>query len=285
MNRKISRRKFLKWGLASAVTAAIGGSSYTIWGERFWYETVPIELQLKRLPLVFDGIRIAHISDLHLGFFYNLNQLNHVVDKLNALGADLICFTGDLFDSRVEHEKETSHLLSQLQAPLGKWACLGNHDYQAKVKSVKPVLINGGFRVLQNENERITMRGSSFTLAGLDDSLVGRPNLKATIKGIQPNECTILLSHESSVADQAVHYPIDLMLSGHSHGGQVRLPLIGAVFTPEMGDKYVMGHYMLDRIPSSPLHVYTNRGIGTTHLPIRFLCRPEITLLTLRAQS
>ncbi|MCR8643888.1 metallophosphoesterase [Paenibacillus sp. N1-5-1-14] len=285
MKRKLSRRQFIKWGFGATAAAAIAGGSYAIWGERFNYETKKVELPCKRLPSSLDGLRVAHISDTHLGFFYNLDQLKPVVEKLNALEPDLICFTGDLFDHIVENAKECSALLRTLQAPLGKWACLGNHDYEAKVRAVKSVLTEGGFRVLQNEHERIRAGagGDFLTIAGLDDSLVGRPNMKATLHNMDSQAFTILLSHESGVADQALEYPIDLVLSGHSHGGQVRIPLVGAVFVPQMGDTYIMGHYMLQRDQSPPLHVYVNRGIGTTHLPIRFLCRPEITLITLRS--
>lgn len=115
-------------------------------------------------------------------------------------------------------------------------------------------------------------------IAGIDDALLGKPDLPRAISGIAEDTCTILLAHEPDIADEAARYPIDLQLSGHSHGGQIRLPFIGEVLTPRLGSKYPDG---LQRVKNSNLQVYTNRGLGTTILPIRFLCRPELTVLTL----
>jgi len=113
---------------------------------------------------------------------------------------------------------------------------------------------------------------------------LGKPNLEQTFNNTDPNSFTLFLAHEPDYADQTVDYRVDLQLSGHSHGGQIRLPIIGALITPPGGKKYVHGLHTFD-IPSDTRMVYTNRGIGTSHIPVRFLCRPEITVLTLRRKQ
>ncbi|UJF35916.1 metallophosphoesterase [Paenibacillus hexagrammi] len=124
--------------------------------------------------------------------------------------------------------------------------------------------------------------GETIQIAGVADLLTGKPNLDLALEGSDSNGFTLLLAHCPDFAEQARKKPVHLQLSGHSHGGQVRLPIVGALSKPLGAKKYVMGLY---EVPNSNLHVYTTRGIGTTFLPIRFLCRPEITVITLQVQN
>jgi predicted MPP superfamily phosphohydrolase len=281
-NKPITRRSFLKRGLfAMAGLLASAGlvSTYASYVEPRWYEIKRIKLTFPRLPESFRGTRIVHFSDVHLGHHFDLQNLRVVITTIMGENPDLICFTGDLFDSSIsEDPDQTSELLSQLKAPLGQWSILGNHDYYVGSLKTKALLKKGGFTTLVNEHTFLNKGRDSIRLIGVDDMWNGKPNLALALKGAKSSAFSLLLSHAANFADTAAQHPIDLQLSGHSHGGQVRLPIVGAVTTPPYGDKYVMGHY---QVKGSNLQVYTNRGVGTTSLPIRFLCRPEITVITL----
>lgn len=131
----------------------------------------------------------------------------------------------------------------------------------------------------KNSRYEVVQKGTnSLILAGVDDQMEGKPDIHSALKRTSSNRCTLLLSHCPDYADEIKELPIDLQLSGHSHGGQIRFPLLGELSTPPYAQKYVQGLY---QISDSALQVYTNRGIGTTILPIRFLCRPELTVIEL----
>jgi len=169
-------------------------------------------------------------------------------------------------------------LLAQLQSPLGSLAVLGNHDVLSDPERIVRALETRGIPVLRNRSTAFARAGARLWFAGTDDVLEGHANLPLTLQGIPPEEPVILLAHEPDFAVHAARFPVDLQLSGHSHGGQIRLPLLGAPVLPPLARRYPWG---LHRIGG--LTLYTNVGIGTIALPVRFLCPPEITLITLRA--
>lgn len=282
----ITRRSFLRKTLyAGAAFLAAGGftSAYAFQIEPRWIEIKRIRLSFERLPEAFHGIKVVHFSDVHIGQHFNLEHLHVVSDLINKQQPDLLCFTGDLFDFTVSEDAvSTGEMLAKLQAPLGKWAVLGNHDYYTGAKETTAILQKGNFATLVNQHARIRLGEAELQIAGVDDITRGKPNIKAALNGADPNQFTLLLSHSANYADEAVKEHVDLQLSGHSHGGQVRLPFLGAPVTPPNGDKYVMGHYV---VQDSRLQVYTNRGIGTSILPVRFMCRPEITVITLERRK
>jgi predicted MPP superfamily phosphohydrolase len=279
---RISRRAFLKKILIAAGSAAAVGSLggvYSFFGERYWLQVKNIELSYRHLPEAFAGVRVVQFSDTHLGRFYSYRHFTDVITTINRLQPDVLCFTGDLFDAMYgKASQDCVPFLSQLKAPLGKWAVLGNHDYRSNARTVSAILAEGGFTVLVNDHHAIEKDGQRITIVGTDEMLHGHPDIRRALRGVEADDFTLLLAHEPDFADIAGLYPIDLQLSGHSHGGQVRLPLIGPLSRPEYGAKYVDGLYA---VPQSKLQVYVNRGIGTTLLPFRFLCRPEITVFTL----
>jgi predicted MPP superfamily phosphohydrolase len=170
-------------------------------------------------------------------------------------------------------------LLGELRAPLGVFGILGNHDDSADPRVVTRSLEAHGVTVLRNFNLRIETRGERLWIAGVDDVLTGNAQLGQALQGIPADGATVLLAHEPDFADSVASQAVDLQLSGHSHGGQVRFSLLGAVYLPPMARKYPYGLNQIGR-----LKVYTNRGLGTTFLPARFGCPPEITLLTLRSE-
>lgn len=285
MKPKMTRRSFLIKGMytvAGLFLTPVASYSYARYAEPGWLAVKQVTLTLKRLPAAFDGIRIVQFSDVHLGFHYTVEQLGKLAQRIQSFQPDLICFTGDLFDySTGQDDGPTAQVLSKLKAPLGKAAVLGNHDYYGKEqKKIMDILSKGGFTVLMNDSIPIQRGTSRLWLSGVDDMLEGKADLAAALKKTAAQEeCVILLSHCPDFADTTLKYPVDLQLSGHSHGGQVRLPFYGHLYAPDCGQKYVDGLYTLG---DGKLQVYTNRGIGVSVYPIRFWCRPELTVLTLR---
>lgn len=205
---------------------------------------------------------------------------------VNDLRPDLIVLTGDFvsepFLSR-DRERAASaaepcaKLLRQMQAPYGRWAVLGNHDVNTVPDRITDSLRSQGIQVLINQSVPIEGNGARFWLGGVDDELERQPDLDGTLRNIPSDECVVLMAHEPDYADHVTNHPVDLQLSGHTHGGQVRLPFLGPLYLPPLGRKYVWGLYKIGE-----LTLYTNQGLGTVNLPVRMNCPPEITLLTLR---
>lgn len=280
---KMSRRSFLKRSLL------VGGSvlalpplsyGYATWVEPRWLQVERITLSFPTLPEAFKGLRVVQFSDLHVGFHLNMKQLSHVVEVIQAERPDIVCFTGDLVDYEVgPYGQEMQKILRTLTTTYGCYAVLGNHDYYGNVDEVAEVLEEGGFHCLRNKGMRIQKGNQSIWIAGIEDMWEGKPDLKAALKSAKKEEWVLLLSHAPDFADIAAAQPIQLQLSGHSHGGQVRLPILGPMASVPYGVKYPAGLYHVGANKS--LTLYTNRGIGVSVQPIRFMCRPEITVFTL----
>jgi len=280
----MNRRTFLSYIFKTAAAIASVGTlttGYSIFGEPHWIQTKHVSLVLPNFPAAFSGMKMVQFSDVHLGNYFKMSRFAELVTRLNQLKPDLLCFTGDLFDDHQGHPSEdVIPLLQQLEAPLGKLAVLGNHDYRLGRQRITDLLTRGGFTVLNNSQGIVEREGVKIRVAGVSDMIFGKPNLQEALRRGKELSFTLLLVHEPDFADIAANFPIDLQISGHSHGGQVRLPFLGgSLSAPEFGRKYIQGLYT---VANSKLQVYTNRGIGTTLLPIRFMCRPEITVFTLK---
>jgi uncharacterized protein len=281
----MNRRTFLKRGIGSLITLlSLSGSGYFYAKEleprmiKFQREVI----QSKKIPPSFHNFKIAQFSDTHIGFHYTINQLSELINKINASQPDIIVFTGDLVDKPNEFDDYSSlqEMLKLLDAPYGKFWIYGNHDHGGYgTEIIKEVMENSDFQLLQNSHSVIEKEVDRFILVGIDDVMLGKPNLNVALDYVNHDLFTILLAHEPDYADTATKYPIDVQLSGHSHGGQVRLPWIGDLYTPAFAEKYVQGKYMLNR---DTFTLFVNSGIGTTRLPYRFLCKPEIHIYTLK---
>jgi len=245
-----------------------------------------VEVTLPRLSESLDGLTVAQLSDLHYDSPRAGGAIRSAVEITNQLAPDLIVLTGDYVtaspsasrSSAALDSKPCAQILGDLHAPLGVFAVLGNHDHETDPGVVTRSLEASGITVLRNCNLRVEKSGECFWIAGVDDVLKGDANLARTLQGAQG--FTVLLAHEPDYADAVAGHPVDLQLSGHSHGGQVRLPLVGSPYLPRLARKYPRGLRQV-----GALKLYTNRGIGTIFLPMRFNCPPEITLLTLRCRS
>lgn len=283
----MNRRSFLKKALGSLL-ALVGLSGGTYYYAR---EIEPAMLHInknnlasKKIPSAFNNFKIVQFSDTHIGFHYSLEQFKSLVEKINNLKPDIIVFTGDLVDEPHTYRwnDELINALHTLEAKHGKYWIYGNHDHGGYgTEILQDVMEQANFKLLKNSHTIIEKGTDRFVLAGIDDVMLGRPDLKKTLDQVNPDLFTILLAHEPDYADTVLQYPVDVQLSGHSHGGQVRFPFIGDLYTPSYAEKYVQGKYMLG---DKKLTLFVNSGIGTTRLPYRFLCKPEIHLYTLKTE-
>jgi uncharacterized protein len=280
----LTRRKFLAAAAAGALAVAADAAVF----EPNDPKLVQIEIALERLPAAWDGFRIAQLSDFHYDPYFSVVPIRKAISVVNGLRPDLVVLTGDFVTVQPfgrDHDRDwaddidpCASLLAQLHSPMGSLAVLGNHDVISDPERIVSALETRGIPVLRNRSTSFARAGARLWFAGTDDVLEGHANLQLTLAGIPPEEPVILLAHEPDFAVYAARFPVDLQLSGHSHGGQIRLPLLGAPVLPPLARRYPWG---LHRIGG--LTLYTNVGIGTIGLPVRFLCPPEITLVTLRA--
>jgi len=246
------------------------------------------EIALRRWPERLEGFTIALLSDFHYDPYFSVHPLRSAIGMVNGLRPDLIALTGDFVSESsfgdpadaASAAEPCAQLLQQMRAPHGLWAVLGNHDVFTDPDRVSTSLHSAGIQVLSNQSVPIERDGARFWLSGVDDVLGGTADLDPTLHDLPADEAAVLLAHEPDYADHVARYPVDLQLSGHSHGGQVRLPFIRPLFLPELARKYVWGLYQI-----GGLALYTNAGLGTVNLPIRMNCPPEITLLTLRRSA
>jgi predicted MPP superfamily phosphohydrolase len=271
---KLTRRTFLRSGLA----ASIGGLSYSTLLEPHRLSLERVTIRLRHLPSALDGFRIAVLTDFHLHPFTKIDHIQRAVQLANSLNPDLAVLLGDYIDSTVDAIHELAPELARLNARQGVFGVLGNHDYWKGPVVVRRALLDSGITVLQNTGVALPVGQSELFLAGLESAWAGHPDMKSALSTRRGNAPTVLLMHEPDYADKSsADGRISLQLSGHSHGGQVRLPLIGALELPSWGRRYDHGLYRV-----RDMQLYTNRGIGLVDLPVRFNCPPEVTEITLR---
>lgn len=230
------------------------------------------------------SVKVVLFNDIHLGEHYSLNDFERVVVRINALKPDVIIFAGDLIDNNktFTQEEGATQLLAKLQANYGKFAVYGNHDHGGNgTRRYARMMSESGFNLLMNENELISLdNGKSLCMIGIDDIVLSKPDYTAAFDGVGENSFNLFISHAPDVVEHIVGMPIDLQVSGHTHGGQVRLPIIGAPFTVPYGKEYVKGWYT--ETENEGMKLYVNSGIGTSSLPYRFLNPPEITIFTIK---
>ncbi len=283
--RLISRRQFL----TAAGAAAAGTALYTGEYERHNLVIENHDAALPRLADAFHGMRIVQISDIHFQEFSEAFYIRHVVEQVNALQPDMVVLTGDYitigplprhFAARWSYH--CAALLEAIQCPL-RYAVLGNHDAVVNMAAVTDALQTHGIPVLANRYVPIERDGRRFWLGGVSDVSEGLARIETAVPPppTRNNDPVILLAHEPDYADTvARHGGVDLILSGHTHGGQIRLPFMKPHFLPDYGKKYVAGLFQL-----GSTRLYVNRGIGTVMLPMRLRCPPEITVHTLSSEK
>jgi len=246
-----------------------------------------VTLHIAALPAALDGLRLAQISDIHLNEHMQPEQLWHVVRLVNQLAPACVLLTGDYVSERAHYAQGLIEPLRQLQMP--SYAVWGNHDYWNGVNVVQRALRETPVQILQNS--AVPFRANLW-FVGLDDVILGRPDLAAALRDVPDDAVALLLVHEPDYFTRllAEPTPIVAQCSGHTHGGQIRLPTLApsrngrrswAPVLPEMGRQYPAGLYQVETRHGGNL-LYTNRGLGFSGMPLRINCAPEITLFTLR---
>jgi predicted MPP superfamily phosphohydrolase len=279
----ISRRDLLRL-IGGAFLGGAGMLSYALFEPRYRLVTTTYRFTPPRWPKLDRPLRVAAIADVHAcDPWMPLPRIEEIVRVTNALKPDLIVLLGDYvagifrFKTRVIEMSDWGAALGKLEAPLGKFAVLGNHDWSWDGDGVRRALTDNGIPVFENQASKLkTPSGFEFWLAGLDDQIARRHDLPKTMRAITDDAPVLLLAHEpdifSEVADR-----VSLTLCGHTHAGQIRIPGYGAVFVPSRyGTRYAYGH-----IVEGGRNLVVSAGLGCTYLPVRFGAPPEIVLLEL----
>ena len=237
------------------------------------------EILLRRLPKSLDGLRIVHLSDLHYGPLVNPQHLERAVAAANELQPDLIALTGDYISQDRIYAEPCAEVVGKLRARHGVYAVLGNHDHWTDATLIADLFRAEGIRVLINEGSRMDLSGGTFWLAGVDDTMVGLEDLPLALAGSSTDEFKLLLAHNPVILRRAARAGVDLVLSGHTHGGQVS-------WRSEKGRSGRPRRRMLRGLGRrGDTQIYVTRGLGTVVLPIRYGCPPEISVIELRSQG
>jgi len=286
--KRFTRRDFLKFSGVTALSFFLSGAVGLEYGtmiESRWLKVEQVPLKLPSLQPAFSGIRIAQISDIHMGGWMNRSRLGNVVQTVIAQAPDLVALTGDYV---IGHDwigdidgvlSDLTEELSVLSAHHLTLAVLGNHDYWLNAAAVREMLSASGIPEIGNDVYILEKDSARLYIAGLDDAFEKHDRMDIVLEKLNGNNAPILLAHEPDHADQsAATGRFDLRISGHSHGGQVVIPFFGPPVLPRLGWKYPLGLYRI-----AEMWQYTNRGVGMSQPYIRFNCRPEITIFTLES--
>jgi predicted MPP superfamily phosphohydrolase len=277
----MTRRAFVLGGLVGAL-GALSLSGVEAYQARYvnpyrpTLERVSIPVRPEHAGLA--GLRIGFVTDTHVGPFITADDLARATALLAKERPDLVLLGGDYVSESPRYAGPTAEVLGALvsETPLGGFAVLGNHDLSVSATKVTAALDDAGISVLRNRATSVRHGNQEFWIAGVDETLLGRPDLDATF-GQTPSGAPVLaIWHEPQFAEKTAERGAFLQLSGHTHGGQIRIPGVGALGLPIHGKRYVMG---LNRAATMP--VYTSRGVGVYRPPMRYNCPPEVTLITL----
>lgn len=232
-------------------------------------------ISLRRLPAELEGFRIVQLSDIHHSPFTGTRQIERAIETANGLEPDIIALTGDYVSHERDYAAPCAEMLGRLRARHGVFAVLGNHDHWTDAALIADLFRAEGIRVLINEGLRFESNGASFWLAGVDDTMVGMEDLPLALAGSSESEMKLLLAHNPIILRRAARAGVDLVLSGHTHGGQVTLRSEkSASGVPRRRLLKGLGH-------SGATQIYVTRGLGTVVLPIRYGCPPEVSVLEL----
>lgn len=234
------------------------------------------QIYLRRLPQEFDGFRIVHLSDIHHSPFTSQEQIKRAVETANSLQPDIVALTGDYVSKERRYAAPCAELLGTLRARHGVYAVLGNHDHWTDAALITDLFRAEGITVLVNQGMRFEKKGAAFWLAGVDDTMVGLEDLPLALAGARENELKLLLAHNPIILRRAARAGVDLVLSGHTHGGQVRLR------SEQTATRRPRRRLLKGLAYQGTTQIYITRGLGTVVLPVRFGCPPEVSLLELR---
>jgi predicted MPP superfamily phosphohydrolase len=291
----LTRRAFLHTSILGVSGIALASCTRGIM-DRNDIEITHRTFSIPNLPPAFEGKTITFLSDIHAGPFMDVYEMRRIANLVNDLKSDAIVIPGDFVTSHPDEIVPFAEAMSGLKAPLGVFACTGNHDYYAGVDIVSKGIEGSGINLLRNENFPMTIDGQSLHIIGVDDMdsksvdqyIEGKPaeHIEAAFRGIPNDAATILLCHKPYMFPEFSKTNVGLMLSGHTHGGQIVLGRFGKTVLAfsSIASEYVEGRYVTDD-GKSKTQMYVSRGIGVVGVPIRINCPPEITQITLSASK
>jgi len=299
-----ARRSFFRYAALLAGGLPFVAATYGFAKGRLRYHVEKVDVPLVGLPKALDGLRIAQLSDIHIGDFMPRDEVRRAVQMANDLKPDLAVVTGDFISDHNDPLEDCIAEISKLHAPLGTWGCNGNHEIYARAEGDAAKLFHRhGMKLLRQENVELEWKGEKLNLIGVDyqrDSMTSGPHgiplagIEHLVSRDKPN---ILLSHNPNSFRRAADLGIELSLAGHTHGGQVKFEIVDHSISPaRLITDFVAGlfHLPLGDGSAHPAvgangssgksaYLYVNRGLGTFGMPVRLGVPPEITLLTLRA--
>jgi predicted MPP superfamily phosphohydrolase len=272
----ISRRGFLKGAAALGAVGATGGLPAVALAREEVPRTERVAFGIPGLDPAHDGLRVAQLSDLHFGHKTPLALIRAALDEANRFQPDLVVLTGDFVTRRREDVRTLRDNIGGLAAPTV--AVLGNHDVWVDPAGAAGALRAHGYEVLENAWTSIRLRGAPLRLVGIGDHLTRREDVLASLRGLPAGASTpLVLAHGPRTADKLAGLGrACLCLSGHTHGGQVNLPVVTRLFLASLHEPYARGLYQL-----GPVQLYVNRGVGNSGLAMRVNSPPEVTLATL----
>ena len=259
----------LAFNLSAAARAALS--------EPFRLTVEHRQIRLRRLPRELDGFRIVQLSDLHHSPFTSREQIERAIETANSLQPDIVALTGDYVSKEREYAAPCAELLGALSPKHGVYAVLGNHDHWTDAALITDLFRAEGITMLVNQGMRFEKNGAAFWLAGVDDTMVGLEDLPLALAGSSENEFKLLLAHNPIILRKAARAGVDLVLSGHTHGGQVSLR------SEHNASGRPRRRLLKGLARQGETQIYVTRGLGTVVLPVRFGCPPEVSLLELRS--
>lgn len=267
--KPMTRREFLTRSLALGALIGLGGDAIAF--EPRYPVLTSYDVALPNLPGELDGFRIVQLSDIHRRRITPDSVIRRAVELANSTNADVAALTGDFVGKDLDDIDPCFEMLSELRTRLGSYAILGNHDHWLDADVVSRSIVSHGITLLNNANAKIA---ENLYFVGIDDEWAGEPDVETAMLGLEEKVCCVMLSHIPEAIDLFEGHS-GLVLSGHTHGGQVKLPSLRWV--PDANPtRYVEGWYRKDR-----MLMYVSRGVGMSILPLRFRCRPEVTLFVL----
>jgi predicted MPP superfamily phosphohydrolase len=277
MSARVIRNLFALLALCSFV-----GGLIVAWRARFVApyraQVAHVVVQLPRKHGNLAGLTIVFVTDTHVGPYFAASDLEPVIERLEHIQPDIVLFGGDAICESPRFLKHTTPVLARMAktARYGAWGVLGNHDIANTRERVVPALESAGIAVLENQAICVETDRGPLWIVGIADALLGKPDLNRAFGAVPAEAAAICLWHEPDLAGEAAPYGAFLQLSGHTHGGQVRLPGIGPIATPTLGKRFVQGRYAI-----GDMELYVSPGLGVYRPPVRLNCPPELTVIRL----
>lgn len=269
-------RRFIQFTVGVGTIFGLAIALYAHYVEPFRPRIRHITIPLPRNQQHLNGLRIAFVSDTHVGPHYEAKHLLPVAESLERIGPDFVIFGGDYISESPRYIDEAIPPLGRMAkaARLGSFAVLGNHDISNVRSRVSAALEDVGIPLMVNRAQRFSFGDGEFWIVGIDDILLGQPDLVTAFADVPADAASIAVWHEPDWAERTAPFGPFLQLSGHTHGGQIRIPGKGEIALPRLGKRFPDGQYMID-----DMTLLVSRGLGMYRPPMRFNCPPEVLLI------